>query len=669
MIVASCAKDAATTGPRIAILLAVSGSGQSGPLGSTLSQPFVVQVKDQDGVPVDGESVSWTVTNGGGSVSPSKSATDLNGFATTSLRLGNVTGTNAVTATFGQSSPVIFVATATAAPPAKVQIASGDAQSGVVATQLNNSLTVKVTDAVDGPKLGVLVTFAVLSGGGNLNAGSATTDAAGTASVRWTLGTSAGAQSVLASVAGLTPVTFTGTGMAGAADALTILTGNNQTGSPGSPLLDSLRVRLTDRFSNPISGVTISWAPIAGGGTVNPATSNTDANGRAATRWTLGSTGGPKSVIASGGGFVQTFTGGGNVTYLALTAGGRHSCGLAQGGVAYCWGYNGDGQLGIGSAPLGSGPVFASPQPTGTTGNLTFAVVVDGRFHTCALTLAGVGYCWGNNLEGRVGSGGLGSVLSPAVLTGTNTYAQVAPGGLHSCGLDLSGRPFCWGANGDGQVGDGSLTNQIAATAVAGGMIFSAITSGGAHSCALAGGAGWCWGGNAGGQLGDGTNASALVPVAVGGGLTLSVISAGYGHTCGIANAGAAYCWGGNASGQLGDGSVLNRNLPTLVIGAQVFSALSTGLAHTCGIAAGGALYCWGSNAKGQLGDGTAASRSAPTLVLGGLAFRSVSAGDGHTCGVSTSNVAYCWGDNEYGQLGDGTTVARLTPTRIAFQP
>ena len=667
MIVAACSTDP-SSGPRIATLIAVSGSGQFGPLGAPLAQPLVVRVEDQSGSPVEGATVDWDVVLGGGDVSPDQSLTDEDGLASTTLTLGANQGLNTVTATLGQAEPVIFTATATTAPPAKVFVAAGNAQSGTVATVLPTDLVVQVTDAADNPKSGVAVTFAVLSGGGSLSSGTAITNASGNATVKWTLGTTAGAQSVLASVTGVTPVTITATGVAGAPDALTILTGNNQTGSPGAPLPDSLRVRLTDRFANPIAGATISWVPNAGDGTVNPAQSVTDANGRAATRWTLGSTGGPKTVTASGGGFVRIFSGGGNVTYFALSAGSRHTCGLAVGGVAYCWGYNGDGQLGNGIPPGGSGPVFALPQPSGATGNLTFQELLAGRFHSCATTLAGVGFCWGNNIDGRLGSSG--SADEPQQVSGGMTFATVAPGNLHTCGLDLAGRAFCWGANVDGQVGDGSNSNSPAPTLVSGGMLYTDVSAGGLHSCAIdATTAGWCWGNNGSGQLGDGTTASSNIPVPVGGGLSMSAITAGFLHSCALNQAGAAFCWGSNVSGQLGDATTTNKSAPALVSGGLAFTGISAGLAHTCGVTAAGALYCWGNNAKGQLGDGTTANKSTPTLVLGGLTFRSVTAGDAHSCAVTTANIAYCWGDNEFGQLGDGTLTGRFAPARVAFQP
>ncbi len=676
MILASCAKSL-STGPRLATLVGISGDGQAGPLGSTLAQPLVIKVVDQDGVAVAGEIITWQVVTGGGTVSPSSTTTDNNGLAQTTLRLGNSIGSNTVKATLGALQPVVFTANATSAPPTKLTSAGGDGQSGVVGTQLPLDLSVGVADAVRNPKQGVLVTFAVTAGGGTLSATSAISDAAGIASVRWTLGSIAGTQAAVALVSGLTPVTFTATGRASAADALTILTGNNQTGTPGSPLTDSLRVRLSDRFGNPISGVAITFAPNSSSGTVSPTTVTTDVNGRAATRWTLGSTGGPKQVTATGGGFTQTFSGGGNVLYLILSAGVRHSCGLAQGGVEYCWGYNGDGQLGIGVAPAGSGPVFALPQPSGTSGNLTFGQISSGRFHNCSLTLAGVGYCWGLNVDGRLGTGGTATALTPTAIVSTRPYASISAGQTHSCSIDLAGRAFCWGGNADGQLGvvGGPVVpvdsiSITVPTAVKGGLLWAAISAGGLHSCGIDGGGnGWCWGNNASGQLGDGSTNGALAPRLVAGGGGLTAISSGNLHTCALTGAGAALCWGNNVSGQLGTGAFGNSSAPIAVTGGLAFTAISAGQSHTCGLTAGGALYCWGSNAKGQLGDGSSTPRTAPTLVSGTLTFRSVSAGDLHTCGVTTVNIAYCWGDNEFGQLGDGTTTARLVPTRVAFQP
>ena len=228
MTVASCAKDYMTDVPRVASMIRISGDGQTGPVGSTLSQPLVVKLVDQDGAPAVGEVIVWEVASGGGSVSSSQSSTDADGRAATSLRLGTTIGSNVVRATLGLLNPVSFTAIATPAPPTRVAALSGDGQSAAVSTQLPLDLVVKVTDAVDNPTAGVLVTFAILSGGGTLSANSGVTNAAGTASFRWTLGPAGGIQVALASVSGLNPAVFTANAVAGAPEALRILPRDNR---------------------------------------------------------------------------------------------------------------------------------------------------------------------------------------------------------------------------------------------------------------------------------------------------------------------------------------------------------------------------------------------------------------------------------------------------------
>ena len=679
MFVAACG-ETLNNGPQIASVAIVSGTGQSGPIGSTLSQPFTVSVTDQNGNPVEGVAVSWRVTAGGGTITPSQNTSDANGIATATLRLGTTVGTNTVTASIDASTNVVFTATATVAAASSLIAASGDQQIGTVGTQLAQDLVVRATDAVGNPKAGVVISFAVTSGCGTLNAASVITDATGLASVHWTLGNLTGPQTAIASVTGLAPVSFTATARAGAPDALVILTGNNQSGSPGSPLPDSLRVRLTDKFGNPVSGVTINWSPIAGSGIVSPTSSVTDANGRAATRWTLGSTGGPKNVTASGGGFTVTFIGGGNVLYSSVSSGGRSTCGITVDAVMLCWGYNGEGQLGIGQAAQGSGPVFAFPQPTAASGNLTFRQIVASLYHACAVTIASVGYCWGVNHDGRLGTNSVIASNQPIQILTALSFRMVAVSRNHTCGLSLSNHVYCWGYAGDGQIGDGitippplARDSVLIPTEVSGGLTYGTIAAGGQHSCAITtvatGSLAYCWGFNSSGELGDGTFITRNVPTAVSGGLLLSAISAGYTHTCALTTSGVAYCWGGNSNGQLGTGAGASSNVPIPVSGGLTFTAITTGESHSCGLTAAGTLYCWGKNANGQLGDGSNTDRNAPTLVSGGLVFRSVSAGDQHTCAVTTTNLTYCWGDNQFGQLGDGSLTSRLVPTRVAFQP
>jgi len=89
-----------------------SGDGQSGTAGTTLSAPLVVVVRDANANPVSGATVGFTVTAGGGSVSPASAVTNASGQASAILTLGSSGGTNTVQAAAAGFGSVSFNATA-----------------------------------------------------------------------------------------------------------------------------------------------------------------------------------------------------------------------------------------------------------------------------------------------------------------------------------------------------------------------------------------------------------------------------------------------------------------------------------------------------------------------------------------------------------------------------
>ncbi|MDZ4675638.1 MAG: hypothetical protein SGI84_14405 [Gemmatimonadota bacterium] len=681
ILLASC-DTGSPTGPRIVSLTQVSGNEQAAAVGATMPDPIVVRAVDQNGVPVPGVPIEWAVLSGGGSFVAASSATDQDGLGQAVFRLGNAIGTQRVSATVGSQPPVIFSLTATAAPASQLKVSSGNNQTGTVGAALSSQLVVSVTDAVNNPKSGVPVTFAVASGGGSVAVGSSLTNSLGLASVTWTLGTGSGAQAVVASSQGLPAVTFSATGVAAAPAAMVIVTGNNQVGSPGVTLPTALRIRINDQYGNGVPGVPVTFGATAADGTVSPPSALTGADGTAQGSWTLGPAGGLKLVTATAGPLMVEFAAGSSVTYANVSAGGRHTCAVSTDNVLYCWGYNGDGQLGVGTSAIGSGPVYSVPQPSAVNGAQTFVAVSSGAYHTCGWTLSYNPYCWGKNVDGRVGNGGSEQVDAPAHLSGPTVFRLISSGASHACGLTPADRLYCWGNGRDGQVGDGGVAPAVAiAVEVAGNNRFSTLSAGGLHTCGITlGGSTLCWGVNLRGELGDGSTTDRLVPTLIAGGAPFVRVASGGEHTCALAATGAAWCWGDNTYGQLGDGSNASSSLPVLVAGGMIFESISAGMHHTCGVVggpppsggvapAGGGLSCWGRNSSGQLGNGSQISVNQPTAASGGLSFVSVSGGDFASCGVTTTNRAYCWGDNQYGQLGDGTTVRRTTPTKVAFQP
>ena len=76
----------------------ISGDNQSGRPGARLANPLVVEVVDENDDGVSGATVTFSVTAGGGSVSPGSATTNASGRAQTTLTLGDDVGDNTVSA-------------------------------------------------------------------------------------------------------------------------------------------------------------------------------------------------------------------------------------------------------------------------------------------------------------------------------------------------------------------------------------------------------------------------------------------------------------------------------------------------------------------------------------------------------------------------------------------
>jgi hypothetical protein len=192
------------------LTLAISGgNGQSGPVGQALA-PYQVLVTDASGAPAAGVTVTWTVTAGGGSITPS-SSTDASGAATAVHTLGTAPGPQAAQAAVSGAagSPVTFTATAVVGAPASLLKLSGDNQTGAAGQPLAATYLVKVRDQYANSVPGATVQWTASSG--TLSATSTVTDAFGNTSVRHTLGPSAGSQTATATAGVAPPVTFTAT--------------------------------------------------------------------------------------------------------------------------------------------------------------------------------------------------------------------------------------------------------------------------------------------------------------------------------------------------------------------------------------------------------------------------------------------------------------------------
>ncbi|XP_074995746.1 RCC1 and BTB domain-containing protein 1 isoform X2 [Calonectris borealis] len=138
---------------------------------------------------------------------------------------------------------------------------------------------------------------------------------------------------------------------------------------------------------------------------------------------------------------------------------GPHVVLCTEDGEVYAWGHNGYSQLGNGTSNQGITPVQVCT-------NLLIKKVVEvacGSHHSMALSFDGDVYGWGYNGNGQLGLGNNGNQLTPcrvAALHGV-CILQIACGYAHTLALTDEGLLYAWGANTYGQLGTGNKSNQL----------------------------------------------------------------------------------------------------------------------------------------------------------------------------------------------------------------
>ena len=327
-------------------------------------------------------------------------------------------------------------------------------------------------------------------------------------------------------------------------------------------------------------------------------------------------------------------------TYVELSGGSFHMCGIATDGSLHCWGEGHRGQI---DPPAGVYKTLASGSvhtcAIATDGSIscwgwdtfdqatppagTFKSIASHSRHSCAIAVDDTIACWGYD--------SFHQNASPA-----GTYKSMALGWEHTCTIKTDDTISCWGLNDQGQGNFPSGTYK----AITAGFVhtcaiksddsiicrgmnnrgqteaptgsYVSISAGEYHTCAIAtDGAIACWGDNRSGR----TDAP--------GGTYKSIVARDY-HTCAVATDDSVSCWGSNGDGQADSPS-------------GSFKATALASNHTCGIATDDTVKCWGWNvdARSDTPSGT---------------FESAAMGRDHACAIGTDNTISCWGYNEFGQ-------------------
>jgi hypothetical protein len=276
--------DSGVAPPTPAAIVAVSPASISGTVGAAVA--VTVRVTNGQGGALANASVTFAAGAGSGSISPATVSTDASGEASSTWTLGTAPGTQSLSASVTSSLRVTFTAAATSGGARSVTVLGQAPPPGLVGSDATPPPEFVVRDAHGNPVPGVTVAFTVLAGDGSVEPDSIVSDGQGRAAVaRWTLGTTAGPNTLAARVADLPMGTVAVTGTAAAPASLQSVAGQDQDGEVGAPVATSPAVRVLDGYGNPVPGVAVAFTVVEGGGAVSHAVNTTDDAGIADVSW------------------------------------------------------------------------------------------------------------------------------------------------------------------------------------------------------------------------------------------------------------------------------------------------------------------------------------------------------------------------------------------------
>ncbi|XP_042504203.1 PH, RCC1 and FYVE domains-containing protein 1-like isoform X2 [Macadamia integrifolia] len=375
--------------------------------------------------------------------------------------------------------------------------------------------------------------------------------------------------------------------------------------------------------------------------------------------------------------------------------GSGHDDGDALGDV-FLWGEGtGDGVLGGGTHRIGSstGLKMDSFVPKA----LESAVVLDvqniacGGRHASLVTKQGEFFSWGEESGGRLGHAVDSDVAHPKLVDALSTtnIELVACGEYHTCAVTLSGDLYTWGDGtyNFGLLGHGNVVSHWVPKKVNGpleGIHVSSISCGPWHTAVVtSSGQLFTFGDGTFGVLGHGDRKSVLIPREVESlkGLRTVRAACGVWHTAAVVevmvgtlnssncSSGKLFTWGDGDKGRLGHGDKESKLVPTCVAALVEpnFCQVSCGHSMTVALTTSGHVYTMGSPVYGQLGNPHADGKL-PTHVEGKLIknfVEEIACGAYHVAVLTSRTEVYTWGKGANGRLGHGDTDDRSIPTLV----
>ncbi|XP_057446116.1 PH, RCC1 and FYVE domains-containing protein 1-like [Lotus japonicus] len=316
-----------------------------------------------------------------------------------------------------------------------------------------------------------------------------------------------------------------------------------------------------------------------------------------------------------------------------IACGVRHASLVTRQGEVFTWGEESGGRLGH-----GVGKNVVQPRLVEALTSTTVDFVACGEFHSCAVTVAGELYTWGDGTHhaGLLGHGTDVSHWIPKRIAGPLEglqIASVACGPWHTALITLSGQLFTFGDGTFGVLGHGDRGNISCPREVESlsGLRTIAVACGVWHTAAvveviatqtsasLSSGKLFTWGDGDKNRLGHGDKEARLKPTCVPALIEYNFhkIACGHSLTVGLTISGRVFTMGSTVYGQLGNPKS-DGKLPCLVgdkIAGESAEEIACGAYHVAVLTSKNEVYTWGKGANGRLGHGDLEDRKTPTLV------------------------------------------------------
>ncbi|KAL8134402.1 hypothetical protein AgCh_009435 [Apium graveolens] len=330
------------------------------------------------------------------------------------------------------------------------------------------------------------------------------------------------------------------------------------------------------------------------------------------------------------------------------------------------------------------------PRPLESNVVLDVHHIACGVRHAALVTRQGEVFTWGEESGGRLGHGVRKDITQPQLVESLAACNVdfVACGEFHTCAVTMAGEIYTWGdgTHNAGLLGHGTEVSHWIPKKLSGpleGLQIAMVTCGPWHTALVTStGQLFTFGDGTFGVLGHGDRESVPYPREIESlsGLRTIAVACGVWHTAAVVevivtqssssvSSGKLFTWGDGDKNRLGHGDKEARLKPTCVpvLIDYDFHKVACGHSLTVGLTTSGHVFTMGSTVYGQLGNPQSDGKVPCSIddKLSGEFVEEIACGAYHVAVLTSKNEVYTWGKGANGRLGHGDIEDRKTPNLV----